>query len=140
MRDAILKRDYTITFPTIPGPELKIKIENLTPLSNKRYDDSDPREELANFFGMITRKDQCNDLELAKILRQVHAAGCFTHSYSAKSGTNYRVTRIGITETRLRKFADGIEFVRGFDPVRRLDGGWDGGWSRPGALASHHNQ
>ena len=113
MRDAILKRDYMITFPS--KPDLFIKIENVTALSLPRHDEEGNL--LTNFFGMITKHDQLNDFKLAKTLKQIQAAGCYTHSYSAKSGTNYRVTRIGISEKRLRKFADGIDFSRGLDPV-----------------------
>ena len=114
VRKAILKRDYTITFPS--KPDLFIKIENLTPLSKQRV--GRDGEELTNFFGMITKMGEAHDLELAKTLKHIQAAGCYTHSYSAKSGTNYRVTRIGISELRLRRFADDIDFVRGFDEAK----------------------
>ena len=113
LRSAILKRDYTITFPS--KPELFIKIENITPLSKERFDEKG--EPLKPYFGMITKKDQVNDIRLANVLKHIHEAGVHTHSYSAKSGTNYRVTRIFFSESRLRKFADGIDFIRAFDKV-----------------------
>jgi hypothetical protein len=35
------------------------------------------------------------------------------HTYDAKSGTGLRITRVCISDTRLLKFAEALEFSRG---------------------------
>ena len=38
-----------------------------------------------------------------------------SHNYDAKSGTGLRITRLCVSDTRLLRFAEAIEFNRGLD-------------------------
>ena len=49
------------------------------------------------------------------LVQDINDAGAFTHTYDAKSGTGLRITRVCVSDTRLLKFADAIDFVRAFD-------------------------
>ena len=55
-------------------------------------------------------------VQQAKMIKGIHEGGAHTHTYDAKSGTGMRITRIGVTDTRLLHFAEAIEFCRGLKP------------------------
>ena len=82
--------------------------------NNTRRFDPVTGEKFFILFGLITKKGPDNEVQLAKLIQNINAAGVHNHTYDAKSGTGLRITRLGVTETRLLKFAEAIEFSRKF--------------------------
>ena len=77
--------------------------------------DPDGDEKIIFFFGLITQKGEDGDLKLAKMCAAMESAGVHHHTYDAKSGAAYRMTRIGVTQSRLERFAHATNYVSGFD-------------------------
>jgi hypothetical protein len=77
--------------------------------------DAESGESVLILFGFVTTKNDEGDTKLEKMCAAMNKAGVFYHSYDAKSGGSYRITRIGATKSRLEKFADAIDFVTGLD-------------------------
>lgn len=77
--------------------------------------DPDGDEEILFFFGLVTQKGEDGDLKLAKMCAAMESAGAHHHTYDAKSGAAYRMTRIGVTQSRLERFAHATNYVSGFD-------------------------
>jgi hypothetical protein len=106
--------DYLVTFP---NAGLTINNENLVELKAPRFDPV-TGDRLNILFGMVTTKGPACEIELAKLLKDINDAGVNTHTYDAKSGTGLRITRICVTDERLLKFAEAIEFQRSFVPEK----------------------
>jgi len=77
--------------------------------------DPENDEEISFYFGLVTRKGEDGDLKLAKMCASMEAAGVHHHTYDAKSGADYRMTRIGVTQSRLERFAHASDYISGFD-------------------------
>jgi len=45
----------------------------------------------------------------------MHSAGIHTHTYDARSGAHYRITRVGATASRLSAFADSVHYINELD-------------------------
>lgn len=78
-------------------------------------------EEILFYCGLVTTRDHGGDLKLASIISQLHEAGLHAHTYDARSGANYRISRVGATASRLSSYADSIHYINELDPdkVRR---------------------
>lgn len=78
--------------------------------------DAESGETVLILFGFLTTMNDEGDAKLEDMCAAMTKAGVFYHSYNAKSGSkDYRMTRIGATTSRLEKFADKIDFVKGLD-------------------------
>ena len=73
-----------------------------------------PRCPWRRFFAVITTKGVDGDQKLARMCRAMKEAGVFYHTFDAKTGAPYRVTRLGTTLARLTAYADANSFNTGF--------------------------
>ena len=105
---------YVVNKETGETNHLSFFSENITKLTAPRFDPV-TGEKLFILFGVVTKKGPENEVQLAKLIKNIKAAGVHPHTYDAKSGTGLRITRLGVTETRLLEFAEAIEFMRKFD-------------------------
>jgi hypothetical protein len=80
--------------------------------------DPESGEIITFYFGLVTTKDEAGDLKLAQLCAAMNNAGVHHHTYDAKSGASYRLTRMGATKTRILRFADATNFRMGLNPAK----------------------
>eukprot|EP00615_Pteridomonas_danica_P004290 CAMPEP_0114374788 /NCGR_PEP_ID=MMETSP0101-20121206/35870_1 /TAXON_ID=38822 ORGANISM="Pteridomonas danica, Strain PT" /NCGR_SAMPLE_ID=MMETSP0101 /ASSEMBLY_ACC=CAM_ASM_000211 /LENGTH=830 /DNA_ID=CAMNT_0001528687 /DNA_START=1 /DNA_END=2493 /DNA_ORIENTATION=- len=113
----MVNKNYTVEFTTENGVLASIFVENMTSASTEKYD-KESGESIEFYFGLITTKDDSGDLKLARLCAAMNNAGIHHHTYDAKSGADYRMTRMGATKSRLEGFADATNFKLGLNPVK----------------------
>lgn len=107
-------KDYTVQFVTDKGVLASIFVENTTNASTDKYEE-ETGEQIDYYFGLITTKDEAGDLKLARLCAAMNYAGIHHHTYDAKSGALYRMTRMGATKSRIYAFADASNFKLGLN-------------------------
>ena len=98
------------------GDEARIRfvVDNHTDASTSMTD-PETGEDVMFLFAVVTQKSHDGDLKLAKMCAAMERASVHHHTYDAKSGAKYRMTRIGVTRSRLQAYADSTNFVCSFD-------------------------
>jgi len=105
-------QNYLIEFPGVDDA-CPVVIDNKTDAATVMYD-AESGEEVKFYFGLLTAKNSDGDLKLVKMCSAMEGASVHHHTYDAKSGANYRMTRLGVTKSRLERFADATQFEVGF--------------------------
>ena len=75
-------------------------------------------EEIHFYYALVTKKDEHGDRKLASLISQMKEAGVHSHTYDARSGAKYRITRVGATGSRLGEFADAVHYINELNPER----------------------
>lgn len=107
-------QNYLIEFDG-EGISARVIVDNKTDCNTVIYDYAEDQEEIMFLFAMLTEKNDDGDLKLAKMCAAIRAAGLHHHTYDLKSGAEMRQTRIGVTMSRLKKFAAATDHIIGFD-------------------------
>ena len=80
--------------------------------------DLETGEEIKFMFALVTSRSDDGDLKLARMCRLIEDANLHHHTYDAKSGAPYRMTRIGATRSRLDAFAEATGYEAMLNPTR----------------------
>jgi hypothetical protein len=84
---------------------LRIVVDNTTSALTKAID-PESQEEILFLFAVVTSKSDEGDAKLGDMCGLLMDAQLHYHTYDAKSGAPYRITRMGATESRLKLFGE----------------------------------
>jgi hypothetical protein len=90
---------------------LSVSVENLRSI-DEPYNDPESGETTHFLFNVVTTNSDEGVLKLARIVSQCQSAGVATHTFDARSGAAYRITRLGATDSRLLQYASSFDFMR----------------------------
>ena len=114
-QDPKLKWIYRIDFE--PGG-LSFTVDNQADSTAPSAVDAETGDVVNYYFAIVTEKVDKGDLKLAKLVKDLGSCGMATHTFDASSGAEVRITRVGVTDERLERFANAIDYERGLDPAR----------------------
>jgi hypothetical protein len=93
-----------LRFDGTDGAQYKVLVDNHTDWKTEMKCPVS-REKIHFSFAIVTPSTRDGDLKLAKMCYAMEQVHVYHHTYDAKSGARYRITRVGVTTERLQRFA-----------------------------------